>query len=196
MTTEASTDHWESRYQAGKTGWDRGAPSPALQRWLSEGTLAPCRILVPGAGRGHEVVALAGAGFEVTAVDVSPTPVQVLRERLAGEELSAAVVQADLLDWQPDEPFDAVYDQTCLCALEPRHWDDYTDRLHGWLRPGGRLFALFMQTHREGGPPYHCDLATMEALFHGERWQWPAESPQPVSHPSGLEELATILVRR
>jgi len=49
--------YWQGRYREGSTGWDRGVPSPTLEGWLRDGTLAPCRILVPGCGRGHEVVA-------------------------------------------------------------------------------------------------------------------------------------------
>jgi len=191
-----SHDDWEARYQAGRTGWDRGGPSPALEHWLEDGTLAPCRILVPGAGRGYEVLALARRGFDVTAIDFAPTPVQTLRDALARERLQARVEQADLLRWQAPDSFDAVYDQTCLCALEPRRWDDYARRLHGWLKPGGQLFALFMQTHREGGPPFHCDLDAMHALFDAQHWAWPEAPPRRIAHPSGLEELAAVLTRR
>ncbi len=196
MTKDAHAEEWEARYQAGKTGWDRGEPNPALQQWIRAGTLEPCRILVPGAGRGHEAVALARAGFDVTAVDVSPTPVQTLQATLKAGHLSGTVIQANLLDWHPAEPFDAIYEQTCLCALDPGHWNVYTARLHRWLRPGGRLFALFMQTHSEGGPPYHCDIDAMARLFDSRDWQWPETPPQPVPHPSGRHELAAVLTRR
>lgn len=187
---------WEARYQAGRTGWDRGETSPALLDWLEQGVLTPCRILVPGAGRGFEVIALARAGFDVTAIDLAPTPVQILRDALTREGLDARVDQADLLKWRAPDTFDAVYDQTCLCALNPRHWKDYAERLHAWLVPGGRLFALFMQTHRDGGPPFHCDLDHMRSVFEAERWHWPSTPPRPVPHPSGLEELAVVLRRR
>jgi len=39
--------------------------------------------------------------------------------------------------------FDAIYEQTCLCALYPDRWRQYADQLHRWLAPGGRLYALF-----------------------------------------------------
>lgn len=193
--TDHTTD-WEARYQSGRTGWDRGDTSPALRGWLEQGELRPCNILVPGAGRGFEVLALARAGFDVTAVDLAPTPVHILRDALAREELGAKVEQADLLSWQAPTPFDAVYDQTCLCALNPRYWNDYAQRLRTWLAPGGRLFALFMQTHRDGGPPFHCDVGHMRSLFDAEHWRWPDTPPRHVPHPSGLHELAVVLQRR
>ena len=186
---------WEQRYRAGQTGWDRGGVSPALHRWLDSGELSPCRIVVPGCGHGHEVIELARRGFAVTALDIAPTPVEALRRRLRDEGLDAEVLQADVLSWQPPEPVDAVYEQTCLCALDPTLWEAYERQLHRWLRPGGRLFALFMQTGREGGPPFHCALPRMEALFAEARWRWLTTEPTEVPHPSGIFELAHVLER-
>src|SRR6478736_685143 len=48
-------------------------------------------------------------------------------------KLRAQVEQADLFAWDPVSPFDAVYDQTCLCALPPGLWPSYARRLHRWL---------------------------------------------------------------
>jgi len=56
-------EFWDARFQSGETPWDRGDASPQLAAWLAAGTLAPCRILVPGCGSGHEVALLASAGF-------------------------------------------------------------------------------------------------------------------------------------
>ncbi len=188
--------HWDEKYQCGVPPWDRGEVSPALLHWLEAGELLPCRILIPGCGRGHEAVELARRGFAVTALDIAPTPLAHLREALDREDLAGELVQADVLHWQPDAPFDAIYEQTCLCALPPDDWHDYEARLHGWLKPGGRLYALFMQTGREGGPPYHCALTDMHALFPAERWTWVGQAHREVPHPNGLFEYAAVLARR
>jgi methyl halide transferase len=187
---------WEARYQQGNTGWDRGDTSPALAAWLDAGAIAPCRTLIPGCGRGHEVLALARRGFAVTALDFAPSAVGHLQESLSHEGLNANVLQADVLQWQPDGPFDAVYEQTCLCALPEDTWQDYAQQLHSWLRPGGRLYALFMQTGQPGGPPRHCDLLQMHRIFDEERWQWPENEPLFVPHRHGRFELGYILNRK
>lgn len=189
-------DFWEDRYRNQQTGWDRGGTSPALRHWLDAGELTPCRIVIPGAGRGHEALSLARRGFDVTALDFADSAVRELRDALAREGLSARVEQADVLRYAPAEPFDAAYEQTCLCALEPDDWQAYVRRLHAWLKPGGRLYALFMQTGREGGPPFHCDLNAMHALFPKQLWEWPTAALTPVPHPNGFQELAAVLVRR
>ncbi|WP_078118455.1 methyltransferase domain-containing protein [Thiosocius teredinicola] len=187
---------WEQRYDGGRTGWDRGEPSPMLDQWLAAGKVPEGKVLVPGCGHGHEVAELIHAGRQVTAVDIATQPVIRLMAQLAERDLHADVIQTDLLHWQPAEPFDAVYEQTCLCALDPGHWQAYAQRLADWLVPGGKLLALFMQTGREGGPPFDCPVADMRALFDDARWQWPDEPPQQVPHPNGLIELAYEITRR
>ena len=196
-------DFWNQRFAEGHTPWDRGASSPQLRVWLRSGALKPCRILVPGCGSGYEVVELALAGFEVTGLDYSDRAIARAHENLKNAEVNATLVQADALEWQPDRPFDAVYEQTCLCALYPDHWQRYAEQLHRWIAPGGRLFALFVQMQREGaaqgyvqGPPYHCDINAMRALLPEPLWSWPKPPYARVTHPAGLEELAVVLARR
>ena len=188
--------HWEEKYRANTIPWDRGGTSPALHDWLATGALVPGRILIPGCGRGHEAVDLARAGFRVTALDIAPTALQHLAAQLEQAGLDADLVCADALSWQPESPFDALYEQTCLCALDPGHWAAYEAQLHRWLRPGGGLFALFMQTGKEGGPPFHCALPDMRTLFPEGRWHWEGQPHKEVPHPNGLFEYATLLTRR
>ncbi len=183
---------WESRYRDGTVGWERAALNPAFLAWRDAGVLAPpSRIMVPGSGRSLEPLALAQAGFAVTVVDVAPSAVAAQRARLG----AGNVVQADLFAWEPDAPFDAIYDQTCLCALPPALWPGYAARLHRWLRPDGMLLALFMQTGTEGGPPFHCDIEAMRALFAAPDWRWPEALPPLVQHPSGRAEQPAVLRR-
>ena len=191
---------WDQRFAEGNTPWDRGAANPQLDIWLASKALQRCRILVPGCGSGYEVAALAQAGFDVTALDYSPEAIVRTRKRLADENLEASVEEADALAWQPAKPFDAIYEQTCLCALYPDQWRDYADQLHRWLIPDGKLFALFVQYLRPGaangaieGPPYHCDINAMRALFPEPRWSWPKPPYPRTSHPRGLAELAVVL---
>jgi SAM-dependent methyltransferase len=204
-----TVDFWQQRFASGSLPWDRGEPSPQLLDWLADGSLraAGGRIAVPGCGAGHEVAALAAAGFQVTGIDYAPGAVSMARERLAAqarnaEVLRAEVVQADVLQWQPATPLDAVYEQTCLCALHPDQWVAYASQLRRWLRPGGSLFAMLMQAPREGasqgrieGPPYHLDIHAVRALFPEPAWRWPAPPYPGVPHRQGWVELAVRLER-
>ena len=187
---------WETRYRTGHTAWQRESANPALLTWLAQGLLQPCRLLIPGCGRCHEVVTLAQQGFAVTGVDIAPAAIHGVRQLIEDAGVTAQVIQADLLDWDAPDPFDAVYDQTCLCALDPSTRQDYECQLFSWLRPGGQLFVLLMQATNPDGPPFPCDLDTMHQLFQDARWEWRDAEPLSIPHPAGLHELGCILTRR
>ena len=80
--------------------------------------------------------------------------------------------------------------------------DDQPGKTAFSQRPGGRLFALFVQFPRPDaadgeiqGPPYHCDVNAMRALFPEPRWSWPKPPYPRTTHPRGLAELAVVLDR-
>jgi methyl halide transferase len=187
--------HWEEHYRSRSIPWDRGATSPALLGWLDDGELQPGQVLIPGCGLGHEAVELARRGFQVTALDIAPSALAHLAAELQTAGVAAECVEADAMTWQTTQAFDAIYEQTCLCALDPLHWAAYEQQLFAWLRPGGRLFALFMQTERPAGPPFHCALPDMRTLFPAARWRWPDGDPGRVAHPNGFFEYAALLTR-
>jgi len=198
------SEFWQERFEKNEIGWDRGEPSPQLLDWLDSGALQSCRIAVPGCGTGWEVAELARRGFDVTGIDYTAAAVEKTRALLAAQGLKAEVIQADVLSYQPSNPFDAVYEQTCLCAIHPEHWIEYSSQLHRWLRPEGSLWVMYMQMIRpaaseEGvihGPPYHCDINAMRALFSEKLWRWPKPPYAKVTHPNFSHELALRLVRR
>jgi len=194
--SESQAIDWEGRYRGGATGWERHGLNPAFLAWRQSSELIPCRILVPGGGRSLEPLALAEAGFSVTVVDVAASAVAMQQARLERLNLPARVERADLFAWEPDAPFDAIYDQTCLCALPPALWPNYVRRLHRWLCPGGALFILFLQTDGADGPPFHCGLNAMRHLFASPTWQWPKALPGVVQHPMGKSEQPAVLRRR
>lgn len=137
--------------------------------WVQDtGAALPARVLAakPGervldlcAAPGGKTMQLAAAGAEVTALDVSETRLVRLRENLARTGLSAQIVVADALTWEPDAPYDAILlDAPCSATGTLRRHPDLAyardgsgiadlttlqarllDRAAGWLKPGGRL---------------------------------------------------------
>lgn len=92
----------------------------------------------------------------------------------------------------PEQAFDVIYEHTCLCAIHPSQWRTYQQLLASWLRPGGDLLALFMQSTLEKGPPFNCHLDAMRELFHDQEWEWGTEMHH-VPHPIGMTEIACHL---
>ncbi|MDQ6974854.1 MAG: methyltransferase domain-containing protein [Mariprofundaceae bacterium] len=187
---------WEALYQQGDTGWDRGEISPALTHWLASGLHKDQRILIPGCGRGHEVLELASLGFDVTALDMAPTAIEALNRVLTAKGLQATVICGDLFDYEPEQAFDAIYEQTCLCALHPKQRQAYADKIEHWLQVDGKLYFSMMQTGEEGGPPYHCDWLDMQKLFSSNQWQWMDTAPTIIPRPKGKRYELAFLLRK
>ncbi|MCV2867595.1 methyltransferase domain-containing protein [Defluviimonas sp. WL0002] len=117
------------------------------------------RVLDLCAAPGGKTLQLAAAGASVTALDLSESRMNRLRQNLARCRLGAETVVADALDWMPAQPFDAVLlDAPCSATGTIRRHPDLPfvrdpgglkeifglqaallDRALGFLKPGGRL---------------------------------------------------------
>ncbi len=169
---------WEQLYQQGDTGWDRGEVSPALQSFWDKGAFEGAQsILIPGCGRGYEVVELAKRGFDVTALDLAPSAIAQLNDALHKAGVRANAICTDMFRYDAPQAFDVVYEQTCLCAIEPSERERYANKVYAWLKPNGKLLLNLMQTGDVGGPPFHCDLMDVKRLFSEEQWAWQEEPP-------------------
>ena len=197
MTQDLSSSNWNQRYVDGRTGWDRGEPNPQLIKWLAQGTLKEgASVVVPGCGSGYEVFELARRGFSVTAVDFAELAMTRLEQKLKKQNLKASLIQKNVLTLKWHEEFDYVYEQTCLCALDPSLRVKYEEQIRKWLKPKGRLLALFMQSNRIDRLPYHCSIDDMKKLFSKENWLWPKPPFEKVDHPANIFERAVVLVKR
>jgi methyl halide transferase len=45
-----SRQYWEQRYQQQQTGWDIGAPSPPLAKYINNISNKDAAVLIPGCG--------------------------------------------------------------------------------------------------------------------------------------------------
>ena len=151
-------------------GWwvqDAAAALPARMLAVRPGL----RVLDLCAAPGGKTLQLAAAGADVTALDISEPRLARLRANLARTALTARVVVADALDWQPEAAFDAILlDAPCSATGTIRRHPDLPfvkdgsevpglvalqarllDRALGWLKPGGRLvFATCSLLPEEG----------------------------------------------
>ncbi len=117
------------------------------------------RVLDLCAAPGGKTMQLAAAGAAVTALDISGPRMGRVRENLARTGLSAELVVADALHWQPEALFDAILlDAPCSATGTIRRHPDLQyikdgselgplvalqaqmiDRALGFLKPGGRM---------------------------------------------------------
>ena len=162
-----SPDKWEADYQQKTDGWDLAGPTPALKRIAVSGRFPAGKMLVPCAGRGHDAREFARHGFQVTAVDFSPSAVEAMR-KLADPAAPIEIVQHDMfeLPHDLDGKFEYVLQYTCFCAIDPGRRQDYADLIARLLKPGGIYIDLaFPLDGRAGGPPFAVSDNEIIGLF-------------------------------
>ncbi|WP_420144451.1 RsmB/NOP family class I SAM-dependent RNA methyltransferase [Sphingobium sp.] len=157
-------------------------PGFAEGGWWVQDIAASCAARLLGAGNGRHVLdlcaapggktmQLAAAGWRVTAIDQSKKRLERLTDNLARTALSADIVQADLRQWQPEGPVDAILlDAPCtatgiyrrhpdvLHRIGPRQIAELAElqgellaRAAGWLKPGGQIVYATCSLERAEG---------------------------------------------
>ena len=138
------------------------------------------RLLGAGDGRtvldlcaapGGKTLQLAASGWAVTALDASAKRLERVQQNLARTGLTAEIVEADALEWQPPELFDAVLlDAPCTATGTCRRHPDVLHRIGlrqiaeqvqvqaalleraaRWVKPGGTLIYAVCSLESEEG---------------------------------------------
>lgn len=143
-------------------------------------------------------MALAAAGWQVTALDLSKRRLDMLKANLKRTGLAASPVRADALTWEPKHAFDAILlDAPCTATGTCRRHPDVLHRIGQreiaamvelqralieraarWLRPGAAFVYAVCSLEREEGED---QAAWINASFDLE--------PRPISAdelPHGL----------
>ncbi|EHK20582.1 uncharacterized protein TRIVIDRAFT_69106 [Trichoderma virens Gv29-8] len=190
---ESQADGWTLLWESDQSDlWDRGKPSPALIDFVESQHQVlprpahgrPLRALVPGCGRGYDVVMLALHGYEAYGLEVSAKAVDQA-EAYAASELaepsdynfhdakalssaslgSVTFVRGDFFqrNWEAEcagdgvVGFDLIYDYTFLCALLPEMRQHWGRRMRELLNPSGMLVCLEFPLYKAldaPGPPW------------------------------------------
>lgn len=187
---------WQALYKSGRTPFDMGGPTPVLVDWLDRAQPKPGRAVVPGCGRGYDVIELARRGWTALGIDFAATAVSDGRKlaRAAGLEERARFLEQDLFAAAP-EPVELWWEHTCYCAIEPARRDEYAALAARWVQPHGTLlFLAFPIDGRQGGPPFAIGAEEVPNRF--APW-FAAESSSPPPRPSapgrvGRERLAVL----
>ncbi|KXG53064.1 TPMT family [Penicillium griseofulvum] len=221
-------DGWASLWDKGDNlPWDRGFPNPALEDTLvnqrstigapvatdAQGKSYRRKALVPGCGRGVDVLLLASFGYDAYGLEYSAAAVEACKKeendnanwyRVRDETIGAGKVtwiQGDFFDdaWLhkigvPLNGFDIIYDYTFFCALEPSMRPKWALRHTQLLAPSpaGNLICLEFPRHKDpqaAGPPFASSSeAYMAHLSHpGEEVPYDAKGVvkhEPLRAPS------------
>src|SRR4026207_889432 len=167
MNDVNSPRKWDADYTHHTDGWDLGGPTPVFKRLILSKQLIPGRMIVLGAGRGHDAREFARHGFPVTAVDFASQAVDEMR-RLASPEAPVEILQHDIftLPENLNNSFDYVLEYTCFCAIDPKRRSEYADLVMRLLKPNGIYIDLaFPLDGRKGGPPFAVTDSEIMQLF-------------------------------
>lgn len=94
-------------------------------------------VLDVGCGTGHLTAQIAAAGADVTGIDASQAMIDQARAAYPGLDFRTA----DVRDFRPDRPYDAVFSNAVLHWVRPPEAAVRT--MHDALRAGGRLVVEF-----------------------------------------------------
>ncbi len=166
---------WTDGIRAGQK-FDTAACSPALVQLIEQGDIPLGRSLVPGCGRGYDLVALHSEDRHALGVDIAEAGIEAANEYLESQSSLCPLLKSqaaaecvnffDLPVQSAADLFDFVYDYTFLCALDPSIRHLWAQKMADLVKPGGELLTLiFPIGTRSGGPPFAVSLALMEELL-------------------------------
>ncbi|MEM6473681.1 MAG: class I SAM-dependent methyltransferase [Planctomycetota bacterium] len=128
-------------------------PSGPLVDYLAQVSLDGRRALDLGAGAGRDTLALAKAGFQVTAVDLSPRGTERIQQRAASEGLADQVTThvANVCDFEIEpNHFDVICATTVLDHIGADEASSVWGRIVKGLTPTGMLYVEVHSTEDPG----------------------------------------------
>lgn len=129
--------------------WNAGKPDRDLERLIKEGAhrLPGRQALDIGTGPGHDAVFLIQQGFDVIAIDISPSAIQLARENASHHGLFGFFQQGDLRQIPVEDGWiDFAHDRGCFHILDPEDQPQAVREIARVLKPQGLfLIKLFKE---------------------------------------------------
>jgi SAM-dependent methyltransferase len=132
--------------------WNLEEPPELLVELVQSGEIRPCDAVDIGCGAGNYAVWLAGQGFQVTGVDISPAALELARQ-LAHD----SGVRCDFVELDPtqgagpyESAFDFGYDWEVLHHVFPEMRGSYVNSVHRMLRPGAMHLSVCFSDRDRG----------------------------------------------
>jgi len=147
----------EADKQIDTIAWAKGEANPFLSEYLANFNDTPAKAIVVGCGLGDDAFALYEAGFDVTAIDISPEAIAWAKERFDGADIDFVV--ADLFEL-PKEllgQFDFVFEAITIQSLPLTLRDRVITAITSLMTPNAKVLAVCnakLDHERFDGPPW------------------------------------------
>jgi hypothetical protein len=146
---------WTHIYRSEEPRWDLGGPSHALPALVPRLKLQKLRVLVAGAGAGHDAAWFASQGHLVTALDFSEEAIARARQKY-GHLHNLTFLQADVFNLPSslNSSFDLIFEHTLYCAITPSRRNELVKIWRRLLTEHGYLMGVFFTMDKPFGPPF------------------------------------------
>ena len=165
-----ASEWFEGLYQNNKESqenipWARQAVNPLLQTYLDEDKVHKGTALVIGCGLGDDAKALELAGYDVTAIDVSQTALDLAKERFVGSHIK--FIKQDIFEYK--ERFDFVFEALTIQSLPIEFREKMIKAVAGTVAEGAKLLLVAHKREEDfNGPPWPLCLEEVNLfLTHG-----------------------------
>jgi len=185
----AEASFWAGVYAQKQDGWELGGAHPFLSSRTWKG-FEEAKILVPGAGRGHDAALIAECLplATVQALDIAPqAQADALTKYSAKKNLSYLCEDVfGFFKAQEDASWDLVFEHTFFCAIDPLMRTEYVREVTRILRPSGSWRGIFFLLEHAGGPPFATTQWELRELtrkhFDIRMWDRIEKSPSGRTH--------------
>ncbi|MGB0303551.1 MAG: methyltransferase domain-containing protein [Flavobacteriaceae bacterium] len=145
--------YWEGRYASKNTGWDIGDISTPIKVFVDGLSDKSLRVLIPGAGNGHEAIYMREKGFDkVTVLDWSVSALNNIKSA-SPDFPDDYLIKGDFFEHLGQ--YDLILEQTFFCAIDPKLREKYATKVAQLLKPQGRLVGLLFDAPLiEDHPPF------------------------------------------
>jgi len=176
--------------------WNAGGPDPDLVRLISAGRIPTGHALDIGTGPGHDAVFLIQQGFNVIAIDISPSAVKLARENASQAGLFGFFQQGDIRHIPVEDGFvEFANDRGCFHVLGEADRVQAVSEIHRVLgRRGLFLLRVFSDKEPPGDGPHRFTRKELDELFGArfrilEFWEGVFEGPRrPKSYSMLMEK--------
>ena len=166
MSEPLNEEYWNLRYLNHQTNWDIGFPSPPIVKWFEKQKNLNLKILVPGAGLGHEVIYAFNKGFNnIYYMDYAEDAIKSFKKGCPKFPENHILI-CDFFNLNLNNYFDIIVEQTFFCAQKPSKRENYVAKAHELLKPNGKLIGLLFDAEFDKeGPPYGGRKNDYRSLF-------------------------------
>lgn len=194
MKTDTADQHWNDQWAGIEQGSKWLNPEEDVKRW-AQGFKPGARVLDLGAGVGRHALALAGNGFDVTALDAAPEGLVAIDAADLG--VTTVLGRMDALPFE-DQSFDHVLSWNVIYHGDENILLKTIAEIRRVLKPGGTYMGTMLSKRRlpfervkyvgreisrnawvfdapgtdKIHPHYFCNAAELLALFSGFETLW------------------------